>query len=191
MRLTFLTRRWDWFRSGEAAQKLAWHLRDAGLPISGGFTSRSDYWSVQAGLDGLAARSEPASPISDSLATDAAAARNVQLFIIETECAFTNLMVEDRERLRHSLYHHPAHTVGQSNLGRTQVTIFSSSADSIGIAVGIGAKAATCVRDEWPIVSIRVCRSADWYTELAFNPDGRLEPEIEHAYDILNRYQDY
>lgn len=38
---------------------------------------------------------------------------------------------------------------------------------------------------------IRVCRSADWYTELAFNPDGRLEFEIEHAYDILNRYQDY
>ena len=185
VRVTFVSRRWDWFRSGQAAEELGWRLRDAGLPVSGGFTSRSDYWSVQAGLDDTVARSQSASPKSEPLAADIADLRSNYLFIIETACAFTNFTPEDREHFRHGLNHHRAHTVGQSNLGRTQVTVFLSSADSIDTAAGIGAKATTGIRDEWPIVGIRVCRSTDWFTELAINPDGRLEPEIRQAYDYL------
>jgi|GEM_PF-3704882 len=180
VRLMFTSRRWHWFASGRTLLDLAARLERTGLPVNGGFTCRSDYWRTQAALDSAAAAAPP-SAVKNYAANEIANRARDYVFVIETEAAYTNLDVAGRERLRHSLLHHPNHTVGQSNLGRTQIVISPDGATARHAATMIGAKAASCIRHELAITSIRVCRAADWYTELARNPDGRVEPEIEQA----------
>ena len=42
---------WEWMKPGTEAEDLARRLAEAGLPVVGGFISRSDFWHAQAALD--------------------------------------------------------------------------------------------------------------------------------------------
>lgn len=77
--------------------------------------------------------------------------------------------------------------MGSSNLGRGQIVLNyrGHHGDGSLVSAGESIKAVSMLANEWPIVSVRVCRSRDWFSERALDADGSTEIDIRGTLQVM------
>lgn len=191
IRATFATRPWGWMKPGMKAEELARTLADAGFPVAGGFISRTDFWHAQAAIE---QRIGAPPAIDEDLAAPNSCAMLARLVdplhtvtvieLLDSPGSFTKA---DRDAFQRRLFHHHPNALEQSRLGRGQLVHNYRGHHSEGALASAGesAKAVNLLANEWPIVSVRVCRSRDWFSERALDAESSTGIDIRGTLQVM------
>ncbi|PXW31248.1 UNVERIFIED_CONTAM: hypothetical protein DES50_10514 [Williamsia faeni] len=197
IRVTFAMRQWDWSTPGRKAEEFARRLADAGLPVAGGFISRTDFWQVQAAVDSRyqsgSSRPDPEFPDRFEMIAGLANGLNT-VTVIELLDSPGCISESDWDAMQNDLRHHRPNSFGQSALGRGQIVLYDQdhAPEEALTSAGASAKGVSIIVSTWPIASVRVCRTWDWFEELAHNPDGSARAMIAETLEtITGRRADY
>lgn len=193
IRVTFSTRPWGWMKPGMKAEELARTLANAGFPVAGGFISRTDFWHAQAAIDHRIQAPRAADDLSTGPINSAAMlARLVNplhtVTVIELLDSPGTLSESDRGEMQRGLLHHHPNAMGRSRLGRGQIVLNYRGHHDDGALVSAGEsiKAVNVLANKWPLVSVRVCRSRDWFTERALDTeDGSTNTDIAGPLQLM------
>jgi hypothetical protein len=194
IRVTFSMPGWEWMQPGTEAEELAERLAEAGFPVVGGFISRTDFWHAQAALDQHDRTAERA---KDNYPVEAANSAEMLVRLIGPLDTVTVIELLDspgsfseaeREVMQRGLFHHHPNALGRSPLGRGQVVLNYRGYYPEGslVSAGESAKAVHFVANAWPIVSVRVCHSRDWFNELALEVGGPPNTDIAGTLGVIS-----